>query len=69
MAGMYYTPRDILEPRTESGDFLKRAYDIVSNPPYSIHLCEIGWDLYDRRQWRALDEHKRTCNDCWSKVI
>lgn len=34
--GVYYTPKEILDPASGSGSFLKNAADyLVSNPPYA----------------------------------
>jgi hypothetical protein len=47
--GMYYTPREILDPAAGTGAFLKHAADGLSNPPYafqhSTHLTAfgVGW--------------------------
>lgn len=34
--GVYYTPREILDPSTGTGGFLKQAADGLSNPPYGF---------------------------------
>jgi len=36
IAGMYYTPKEILDPASGSGAFLKQAADGLSNPPYGF---------------------------------
>lgn len=34
--GMYYTPKEIIDPAVGTGAYLKNAADmLVSNPPYS----------------------------------
>lgn len=34
--GMYYTPKEIIDPASGSGAFLKDAADyVLSNPPYA----------------------------------
>lgn len=48
--GMYYTPREILDPATGTGAFLKQAYDGLSNPPYAFQHS-MHWTA---RVWRKI---------------
>lgn len=50
--GMYYTPREILDPATGTGAFLKQAADSLSNPPYGFptqHAPDRLW-----RRWAVV---------------
>ena len=43
--GMYYTPKEIIDPATGTGGFLKDAADmLLSNPPYAAEH-RVQWTL------------------------
>jgi len=44
--GMYYTPKEIIDPAAGTGNYLNVAADLLSNPPYAaqhrMHLTAFG---------------------------
>jgi hypothetical protein len=33
--GMYYTPKEVIDPAVGTGNYLNTAADMLANPPYS----------------------------------
>jgi len=51
--GMYYTPKEIIDPAAGTGNYLNVAADLLSNPPYAAQQsvqadAGNGWQKFTR---------------------